>query len=135
MKKTLFIAFGVLVVAVGVWWVFYPSNECSGEACGQSSQQPLAKQAVIKAEQGQAYLYDVRTPEEFNQKHAQQAINFDVELIKAGEYPDIPKDSTIYVYCRSGNRSAQATALLKQAGYTNVTDLGGLDQMEQAGVY
>ena len=80
-----------------------------------------------------AQLLDVRTAEEFDSGHFAGAINLDVEDIIAGKLPDAAKDTQLYVYCRSGNRSAQAVFLLKQAGFTNITDLGGLTDVEGMG--
>lgn len=80
-----------------------------------------------------AQLLDVRTAEEFDSGHFAGAINLDVEDIIAGKLPDAAKDTQLYVYCRSGNRSAQAVSLLKQAGFTNITDLGGLADVESIG--
>ena len=80
-----------------------------------------------------AQLLDVRTAEEFDSGHFAGAINLDVEDIIAGKLPDAAKDTQLYVYCRSGNRSAQAVSLLKQAGFTNITDLGGLTDVESIG--
>ena len=80
-----------------------------------------------------AQLLDVRTAEEFDSGHFAGAINLDVEDIIAGKLPDAAKDAQLYVYCRSGNRSAQAVSLLKQAGFTNITDLGGLADVESIG--
>ena len=82
-----------------------------------------------------AQLLDVRTAEEFDSGHFAGAINLDVEDIIAGKLPDAAKDAQLYVYCRSGNRSAQAVSLLKQAGFTNITDLGGLTDVESIGGY
>ena len=78
-------------------------------------------------------LLDVRTAEEFDSGHFAGAINLDVEDIIAGKLPDATNDTQLYVYCRSGNRSAQAVSLLKQAGFTNITDLGGLADVESIG--
>ena len=78
-------------------------------------------------------LLDVRTPEEYASGHFAGAVNLDVENIRAGKLPDSAKTQPLYIYCRSGNRSAQATELLKAAGYTAVTDLGGLDDVEAMG--
>jgi len=36
------------------------------------------------------------------------------------------KDATLLIYCRSGNRSAQASALLLELGYTQIFDFGGI---------
>ena len=80
-----------------------------------------------------AQLLDVRTAEEFDSGHFAGAINLDVEDIIAGKLPDAAKHTQLYVYCRSGNRSAQAVSLLKQAGFTKITDLGGLTDVESIG--
>ena len=80
-----------------------------------------------------AQLLDVRTAEEFDSGHFAGAINLDVEDIIAGKLPEAAKHTQLYVYCRSGNRSAQAVSLLKQAGFTNITDLGGLTDVESIG--
>lgn len=130
MKKFIFIIAGLLLVAAVLFWFTAPENTAT-----PSTEPNTAQIAVTAAANGTAYLYDVRTPEEFATKHVDNAINFDVEKMKVGILPNVPKDSTLYVYCRSGNRSAQATEILKANGYTNVSDLGGLDDLKNAGVY
>lgn len=82
---------------------------------------------------GGARLYDVRTAEEYGAGHFDGALNWSLQDMQAGKLPNVPKDSKIFVYCHSGNRSGQATALLKSAGYTNVTDLHGLTSVEAIG--
>ena len=39
----------------------------------------------------------------------------------------------MYLYCRSGNRSAQATDALRQMGYHNAFNVGGFDALVRAG--
>lgn len=80
-----------------------------------------------------AVLLDVRSSGEFRQGHFADATNLDVELIKNGSLPDVAKDTKLYVYCRSGNRSAQAVKLLQKAGFSNITDLGGIDDVRKLG--
>lgn len=80
-----------------------------------------------------AILLDVRTDSEFKTGHFTGATNLDIEDISNGKFPEVAKDTRIYVYCRSGNRSAQATLLLEKAGFSAVTDLGGLDDIEAIG--
>lgn len=89
--------------------------------------------AVQDDVQGGALLIDVRTAEEFEAGHFESAINLDVEKIAEGEMPNVDKSTKLYVYCRSGNRSAQAASLLKGAGFTDVIDLGGLSDVEGMG--
>ena len=80
-----------------------------------------------------AILLDVRTVNEFKAGHFAGSVNLDIEDISGGKFPEVAKDTRIYVYCRSGNRSAQATLLLEKAGFSAVTDLGGLDDIEAIG--
>lgn len=79
-------------------------------------------------------IYDVRTQEEYNASHVPSAVLLPVTDIQQGKYPAVSKDTAIAVYCRSGNRSAEATKLLKQAGFTNVQDLGGLNDLSKHGL-
>ncbi len=70
-------------------------------------------------------LLDVRTRAEFQSGHIAGATNIPVEQL-AGRLAEVPRDRPVVVYCRSGNRSAQAARLLRDAGYESVYDLGGL---------
>lgn len=80
------------------------------------------------------HLYDVRTPQEFAEGHSQYADNLPLSTLQSGAYPELPKDALIAVYCRSANRSAQAKALLEKAGFTNVRDIGGLNDLAHYGL-
>lgn len=79
-------------------------------------------------------VYDVRTEEEFAAGHAQDSVLLPLADIQSGKYPAVAKDDPIAVYCRSGNRSGQATAILKQAGYTNITDIGAFTSLQKYGL-
>lgn len=70
-------------------------------------------------------LIDVRTAQEFNSGHIAGAVNIPVDAL-ASRLSEVPSDQPVVVYCRSGNRSAQASNILAQAGYTAVYDLGGI---------
>lgn len=80
-----------------------------------------------------AQLIDVRTPGEFQDGHVQQAVNWPLNRLQAGVMPDVDKNTTVYVYCRSGSRSAEAKRLLEAAGFTRVKDLGGIADVERMG--
>lgn len=72
-------------------------------------------------------IIDVRREDEFASGHISGAILIPNESIgteKPAELPDL--DQIILVYCRSGNRSAQASQKLADIGYTNVFDFGGI---------
>jgi phage shock protein E len=78
-------------------------------------------------------LIDTRTPEEFNESHILNAINLPLDRIQAGAEPNATKDEKIYLYCRSGNRSAEAKKILEDAGYINIVDLGGMNEVVALG--
>ena len=83
--------------------------------------------AMMEAESDYIIL-DVRTPEEFGEKHIPGAINVANETIGSEEIPELPdKDQLILVYCRSGNRSKQASEKLVALGYTNIIEFGGIN--------
>ncbi|NCU30438.1 rhodanese-like domain-containing protein [Candidatus Saccharibacteria bacterium] len=80
-----------------------------------------------------AKLLDVRTKEEYDSGHFAGATLFALQDIESGKLPDVARETKIYVYCRSGNRSSQAMDLLNKAGFTNVIDLGGLSDVQKIG--
>ena len=86
-------------------------------------------EAIALMEEASGYvILDVRTPEEFAEKHIPNAINIPNETIGTAEIPELPdKDQLILVYCRSGNRSKQASQKLADMGYTNVVEFGGIN--------
>ena len=105
-----------------------------GNAQQQDSPEPALTFATIQKDTAAgAMLYDVRTSEEYNAGHFDKAILWPVEDMEKGKLPDVPKDTKLYVYCRSGNRSSQAVAILKDAGYTDIVDLGGLPDVQEIG--
>ena len=72
-------------------------------------------------------LLDVRTREEYENAHIPGAICIPNETIGTEEIPALPdKDQLILVYCRSGNRSKQASEKLAALGYTQVVEFGGI---------
>ena len=82
---------------------------------------------MMKKESGYVIL-DVRTPEEFAEKHIPNAVNVPNETIGSSEIPELPnKDQLILVYCRSGRRSKAAAEKLVALGYTNIVEFGGIN--------
>ena len=76
-----------------------------------------------------AKIIDVRTSEEFNEEHYPNALNIPVDQIRRRLAKFGEKNTPIVLYCASGSRSAFAARLLKSAGYTDVINAGGLDDM------
>jgi rhodanese-related sulfurtransferase len=79
-----------------------------------------------------AVLVDVRTPEEFNAGHLENAQNinwFDPNFSE--RFKAVDKDKTIYLYCKVGGRSAKAQERLKSLGFDHVVNLeGGYDAVK-----
>ena len=102
---------------------------CSAPKETASYRQVSMDEAITMMEEESGYIIlDVRTPEEFADKHIPGAVNIPNETITAEEIPELPdKDQLILVYCRSGNRSKQASEKLAALGYTNVVEFGGIN--------
>jgi len=94
------------------------------------TEKAMAQQANTKG-----VWIDVRSAEEFNAGHLQDAINIPHEQILdriQAVSPD--KDAPINLYCRSGRRAEVALNALKKAGYTNVTNHGGYEDLVKKGM-
>ena len=102
---------------------------CAAPKAEASYRQISMDAAIAMMEEASGYvILDVRTSEEFAEKHIPNAINIPNETIGTAEIPELPdKDQLILVYCRSGNRSKQASQKLADMGYTNVVEFGGIN--------
>ena len=101
---------------------------CSTSGESRSYRQINGSDAASMMEEETDYIIlDVRTAEEFKEKRIPGAINIPNETIGTDEIPELPdKDQLILVYCRSGNRSKQASEKLVALGYTNIVEFGGI---------
>ena len=102
---------------------------CAAPKAEASYRQISMDAAIAMMEEASGYvILDVRTSEEFAEKHIPNAINIPNETISTADIPELPdKDQLILVYCRSGNRSKQASEKLAALGYTNVVEFGGIN--------
>lgn len=133
MKKTgILVALALVGAAILVGGIYVSRNLATSEAATTENARNNTPQASQIATD--AIVLNVRTPEEFSASHAKQAVNLPLQSLEAAETPNADKNQKIYLYCRSGNRSAQAATILKQAGYTDVIDLGGMADAEAAGL-
>jgi rhodanese-related sulfurtransferase len=95
----------------------------SGQVCERIDKEKF--KAAIKGEKIQ--LLDVRTPEEFAEGHIDGAVNinfFDADF-SSQVTAKLTKDVPVYLYCRSGGRSAKALIVLRDLGYQTVYELEG----------
>lgn len=78
-------------------------------------------------------ILDVRSPSEYAEGHLDGARLVD---FNSGEFraalPDLDPGAEYIVYCRSGNRSGQAVQMMEDAGFTNVRDLGPMENAARA---
>ena len=88
---------------------------------------PDEAKALMDSEDGYIIL-DVRTPEEFAERHIEGAILIpDYEIGEKAESILTDKEQLILVYCRSGRRSKNAASELATLGYTNIKEFGGIN--------
>ena len=123
MKKLLIIIFCIFLL-----------SGCGGTKNTDSSDGSVnymeAKEKIIN---DGAILLDVRTKEEYNEKHIDGASLLPLDIIDIDSISQIvsEKDTPIIVYCRSGNRSKQAREKLIALGHSKVYDLGAMSNWKE----
>jgi rhodanese-related sulfurtransferase len=127
MKKTIIISLIAIISLGGFFLIPQKGDSQSSVTAPKLSMQKIQNDVASGAE-----LLDVRTAEEYAAGHINGARNLPLQNIQAGQMPNATKDKTVYVYCRSGNRSAQAKTILEKSGYT-VVDLGAMTAVESLG--
>ncbi len=121
------VALGILLAST----ISLPATQASknaAQASGAAYRTITASDAKTRIDSGEALIIlDVRTESEYRAGHIPDAILIPNETI-TDEMPDLlpALDAEILIYCRSGNRSAQAARKLIAIGYTNVYDFGGI---------
>ena len=98
---------------------------CGAQPEESTYRQITAEEAAAMMEEESGYLIlDVRTAEEFSEKHIPGAVNIPNETIGDQDIPELPdKEQLILVYCRS----KQASEKLVKLGYTNIVEFGGIN--------
>lgn len=101
-------------------------NSKSNDANADQASISLISPADLNSVNKDIVLIDVRTPEEFASGHLENAVNmnyfdsdFDVQL------KTLDKNKTVYLYCKSGRRSANAAEKLEDMGFVKIYDLEG----------
>lgn len=98
-----------------------------------SGQQNTGSSAVKGANIAAETYVDVRTDQEWAAGHLDGAVHFDLVKMQQGQLPELPKDTHIALYCRSGHRAGEALAILQQNGFTNLRNAGGLSDLQAQG--
>jgi rhodanese-related sulfurtransferase len=78
-------------------------------------------------------LMDVRTPEEISEGFIKTAVfaNYFDDDFKMKASNQLDKSKSVYLYCRSGNRSEKAGVILKEVGFNVIHVLGGFNQWKK----
>ena len=100
---------------------------------GEDGKKPVYRKLSAKdahemmAESTGFILVDVRTESEYTERRIVGAVLIPVDQLSGRAGTELSdKDQLIFVYCRSGGRSASAANTLVGLGYTNVYDIGGI---------
>ncbi len=126
-----FIIVTLLVVAsFSLGYYFFKPTDCQAQGCDTKPMLTTVLPQEFNSKLTSAadpVLLDIRTVDEFSQGHIANAINQD--FYQAQDFDtkldSLDKNSQYFIYCRSGNRSGQALQLMRQKGFTNVTNLDG----------
>jgi rhodanese-related sulfurtransferase len=79
------------------------------------------------------YLLDVRNPEELEEHGViEGAINIPIDQLEA-RLSEVPQDKEIVTYCMRGGRASRAADMLREAGYTEPIEYGGITAWKEAG--
>lgn len=122
MKKVFFFL-GIIILST----VACQSQSNSKETAASSKSEVLSL-ADFKAKiaENEVQLVDVRTPEEYAQGHIGEALNINVLADNfSTEIQKIDKNKPVYIYCRSGSRSARAAKAMQELGFKEIYDLKG----------
>ncbi|HEY9061857.1 MAG TPA: rhodanese-like domain-containing protein [Pseudobacteroides sp.] len=135
MKKAM-IAFVLILISIGFaacspadnrgYQKEVPVQVNSTKASSYTNIKPEDAKKRLSSEKG-IILLDVRTQEEYDEKHIPNSLLIPVDVIEK-EAPEklTDKNTTIFVYCRSGRRSVTASEALAKMGYKKVYNLGGI---------
>ena len=119
MKRIVPLLFSLLLMLTG----------CGGGAGDGSYQQITQEEAKEMMDTQEVIILDVREQDEYDNGHIPGSVLLPVGIIDeetaAAVIPE--KDSTVLVYCRSGNRSKTASSTLAELGYTNIYEFGGIN--------
>jgi phage shock protein E len=122
----------ILITAITLGAVFASCSNANGNPDKSTSvQTPAVSSApedTTKAKN--IFFVDVRTPGEFSQGSVTGAVNIPLDQVPS-RISEFKGKEEIVVFCRSGNRSGQAKAILEQNGITNVVNGGSWEDVKK----
>lgn len=135
------IATVVLIAGIGLYLLFRAS-ECQGSECDISAKDQDVyleykemNPKTLESEVGSKniFLLDVREVSEWQEGHIRGASHLPLGEINKNSTKGFPKDKPIYVYCRSGKRAGEAVTALKNLGFENSVNIGGINHYIERG--
>ena len=103
------------------------NTEAQAEESKGEYMQITQEEAKKMIDEQEVIIVDVRTEEEYAQGHIENAVLVPNESIADTPPDELPMDATLLIYCRSGNRSKQASQKLADMGYAQVYEFGGIN--------
>lgn len=123
--KRIFVLILTFVIMCTVFGCENKEVEKQGE--DNEYKQITQEEAKKMMEEEDVIILDVRTKGEYESGHIKGAILLELDDIKLAAEEKLPnKNIKLLVYCRSGNRSKQASRTLVELGYANVYEFGGI---------
>lgn len=120
MKTTLKLTLLVLITVLGI------SCDTKSQSQSQSDSISVIAPTEFREKSVNHSIIDVRTPQEFSEGHIEGAVNinfFDETFLD--QISKYEKNEPLFIYCKSGNRSGQASKKLLDLGYKEIYDLEG----------
>ena len=123
------------ILAIAVLLALTACSSAGADDHGASPRVIDAPTAVeLLGDQDDVVIIDVRTPEEYADGRLDGAQLIDIQ---GGDFAEriaaLEPDATTVVYCRTGNRSANAVAIMEQQGFSDLYDAGGYAELAEAG--
>lgn len=106
---------------------------CGRAQTGSNGESLTAAEFVAQGGAQDGVVVDVRTPAEFASGHLVDAVNIDFRDARFRQrIQELDTEKTYYLYCRTGNRSGQAAAIMREIGL-DVRNIGGISALQAAG--
>ena len=92
--------------------------------------QDINCEAIRQCVENGARLLDVRTTEEHTQEALPNAVNIPLHILPMLADEHLTADEQIFIYCHSGSRAFMAEKILKNMGFQNIRNIGGMEQYQ-----
>jgi len=128
MKNTLaLIALSGLIIVAFIIGANFTTPLSCGAACDKQIFTVSPAEFSKQLSEESVTIIDVRRPDEYVAGHIEGSVNADISSVdEFNQFLDtLDKNNKYLVYCRSGNRSAQAAQLMEEKGFLNITNLSG----------